>query len=922
MQLPSSLRFKRASVARIALLSVFLTGTAFAQDSANVTGTIVGRIIDAKSGQPLSEAGVQLVGATRGVQTGLDGRFRFTAVPAGTITLQVRRLGFQPKHLTGLYLEAGKTIEQTITMDPTTVMLDAVVATADKEKGSVNATLNDQRNATAIVSSVGQEQISKSPDSDAAQALQRLSGTTLQDGKFLSVRGLDPRFTTASLNGARLPSPEPERKVVPFDIFPANLLQAVTTSKTFTPDQPGDFAGASVDIKTREAPFETVRSYSLSFGANDAIIGNTLLSAPATGAEWFGFGGSSRNVPASLASEGTLNGNYTQAQYNQFVSSFRNAWSARREAGRPSTSGSITAGGEASLGARLFGYVGSFTYSNAQEVRADEVRSFAVPTPTGGTEPVDRYAGSTGRESAQWGGILNLSTLVGTRNRLTFNNTFTRGADNEARYEEGYDENNALPFQLTRLRYVQRAVISSQLGGEHELADRHQLKWAATGARVTREEPDRSEVAYALDNTSANPFLFGSSEAAVRTFGDLSEYNLNGTADYTFRFGAGADHLLKFGTLGRFTDRSSSVDSYSLMATLPRSDREQSPEEIFGSHTGEADSVFRVAALSQAGSYTASDILGAAYGMTEYQLSHRVRLVTGARFEMQRLRVNAQPAFGLAEVVEPVYYDVLPSLAINFEMTGRQMLRFSASQTLARPEYREIAPIASRDVLGGEQFRGSLKLQRSLIKNVDARWEFYPSAGEVLSVATFAKHFHRPIERVYVGTSGTRVTTFQNAPSALNVGAEFEFRKNLDFLELLAPWTVFTNLTVMHSSIDISTVGGGSVEPKRAMVGQAPYVVNTGLSYSSSDDRLSATFLYNVVGRRINAASLLPLPNVYEEARHVVDVSVRFPMFNGIKGKLDARNLLDAPYEITQGTVQREFYRSGRSISFGMSVGQ
>jgi outer membrane receptor protein involved in Fe transport len=256
-------------------------------------------------------------------------------------------------------------------------------------------------------------------------------------------------------------------------------------------------------------------------------------------------------------------------------------------------------------------------------------------------------------------------------------------------------------------------------------------------------------------------------------------------------------------------------------------------------------------------------------------------------------------------------------------LTDRQALRLSASQTLARPEYREVVPIASRDVLGGEQFRGNLGLRRTLIQNIDARWEMYPSSGEVLSIAVFGKHFDKPIERVYRGTSGTRVTTFENAKSAMNIGAELEIRKNLEFIARpLVAWTAFSNLTVMRSTIDVGSVGAGSVEEERAMVGQAPFVVNGGLTYASRRGGLSATALYNVIGRRIFAASLLPLPNVHEEARQVLDFSVRFPIMTGVTGRLDAKNVLDAPYEVTQGTVQREFYRAGRSLSFGLRVGR
>lgn len=913
-------RLLPAALVVAVLLSLVPRASLHGQDPAAPTGTVAGRVIDAKTGEPLSEVGIQLVGLGRGVQTGIDGRFRFPNTPAGTLTIQARRIGYQPKVITALYLDAGKVLEQPIVLEPSAVSLTAMVATAERERGSVNAALDEQRNATAIVSSIGAEQIGKSPDSDAAQALQRVSGVTVQDGKYLNVRGLDPRYTTASLNGARLPSPEPERKVVPFDIFPANLLEAVTTSKTFTPDQPGDFSGGSVNLKTRESPPETQRSYSFSVGANDAVTGRRILSAPGTGTEWLGFGGADRQLPGSVAGA-DFNTTHSQQQYNQYVSSFRNAWSARQATGRPATSASVALGGHVPLAGRDLGYLGSFSYSYGQEIRANETRAFAVPTPEGNTGEVDRYVGSTGRESALWGGVLNLSRLVGSRHRLTFNNTFTRSADNEARFEEGFDENTALPFQLTRLRYVQRAMLSSQLGGEHELTDRQRLSWGITGSRVTRTEPDRSEVAYAVDEQGGAPFLFGSSESAVRTFGRLGEYNISTTADYAFRFGANADHLLKLGALGRYTSRDSRVDSYSLRASLPRDERELPPEEIFGErYTGSADSVFTIDALAQAGSYTASDVIGAGYAMGEYQLASRVRLVGGARLEMQRLDIRAEPAFGRVEAVSPVYVDVLPALALNLSLTPQQMVRASVSQTLARPEYREVVPIASRDVLGGEQFRGNLALRRTLIQNADLRWEMYPGPGEVISVAAFAKRFDRPIERVYRGTSGTRVTTFENAKSALNVGGELEVRKALGFIAApLEPWTVFSNVTVMRSAIDIGAVGAGSVQPERAMVGQAPYVLNAGATYASRTGRLSATALYNVIGRRIHAASLLPLPNVYEEARHVVDVSLRFPLLRGVSGKIDGRNLLNAPYEVTQGTVQREFYRVGRGLTFGLS---
>jgi outer membrane receptor for ferrienterochelin and colicin len=885
------------------------------------TGRIVGRIVDAETGRGISDAGIQVVGTTMGVTSGLDGRYALGTISAGTVTLHIRLLGYQPKTVTGLQLGAGVTLEQDISLSPATVQLEMTVVTADAERGSVNAALDEQRTATGIVNAITSEQIQKSPDGDAAQAVQRVSGVTVQDGKYVFVRGLGERYTTTALNGTRIPSPEPERKVIPLDLFPASLLQSVTTSKTFTPDQPGDFSGAQVNITTREFPAQRQISYSGSAGYNDRVTGKDLFMAPTEGMEWLGFGGGARQLPGIVAAQGDFSSGADPQEYNRVVNSFRNAWSARMESGSPNTSAGVSMGGSTALLGRRIGYIGSLTHALSQEIRADEVRSFAMWNGTA-TEVADRYTGSTGRMSVLWGGLFNLSSMIGTRSRMSLNNTYTRSADNEARVESGSDENSGYLLNIQRLRYVERSVYSSQLAGEHELPNGHRLDWALSAAGVTRVEPDRSEVVYAIDAPGGTPFLFGVPEASVRTFGNLDERSYDAKGDYSLRFGRpGREHTLKFGGTFRLTERDAVNNSYDIETTLSREDREVRPEEIFdGRHAGASDNVFRVHQLAQGGSYQATDVIGAGYAMMDYQLGDRVRIIGGARVERSALEVKYQELFGRPAQSTPEYTDVLPSLAVNFKPSERQNVRFAVSQTLARPEYREKVPINQRDVLGGEQFRGNPALRRSLIQNADVRWELYPGPGDVLSLGVFAKRFEDPIERVYRGTSGTRVTTFENAKSAQNYGVELEMRKGLGFLsDRLSGLTASTNVTVMHSEIDLSEVGAGSTNPSRAMVGQAPYVVNAGLGYTSASGRANVTALYNVVGERIFAASLLPLPSVFEQERHVLDLSARLPVSTNLSVKLDGKNLLDSPYEVTQGSVQREYYRAGRVVSLGLT---
>ena len=231
----------------------------------------------------------------------------------------------------------------------------------------MNRALDEQRNATNIVSSVTAEQIARSPDSDAGQAVQRVSGVSVQDGRYVFVRGLGERYTTTSLNGTRLPSPEPERKVVPLDLFPAGLLEGITTSKTFTPDQPGDFSGASVNLKTREFPARRVITFSASGGLNTAATGKELARAPRVGWRVAGLSGGERDLPGPLTDVSSLAGR-SRDEINGMIASFRNAWSPRFGDGTANGGFGLTVGGEDPVLGQPIGYIGSFTYSNGQEV--------------------------------------------------------------------------------------------------------------------------------------------------------------------------------------------------------------------------------------------------------------------------------------------------------------------------------------------------------------------------------------------------------------------------------------------------------------------------------------------------------------------------------------------------------------------------
>lgn len=899
-----------------------------AQQAAPTTGRIVGRVLDAANGSGLAAAGIQVVGTTIGAQSGVDGRFTIVGVPAGTVTLTVRRIGYAPKTITGIFLEAGKTVEQDVTLAEASLQIAAQVVTASAERGSVNEALDAQKNSVNVVSSVTAEQIAKSPDGDAAQAVGRVSGVSVQDGKYVFVRGLGDRYTQTSLNGARIPSPEPEKKQVPLDLFPTGLLQTITTIKTFTPDQPGDFSGATVDIQTREFPARRTWALSSSTGGSDAVVGRFLPMQGRVGGDLFAAGAANRALPGFIQGFGNFASSFpTQGDFNRMVGDFRNSWSPRGSEGGLNGSTSVSVGGNDPVFGKNIGYLVSGTYSYAQEAKVDQVRALALAQSGSTPSTVDRFVGQTGRSTVLWGGLANFSTLLGERTRLALNNTYNRTMDSEGRQERGVSENLGIPLVITRQKYVERAVYSSQLLLQSDVTNNQKLELAFTTTGVRRDEPDRSEFVQGEftdgNGITTTQWLSSSNEGAVRTFSDLGEnaYELRG--HYRLQFGeVGRQLAVKFGGLGRYGRREANSTAYSINASgLTAAERQLRPEFLFdGRYTGPSDAVWRVNAIGVGGAYTANDYLSAGFAMVEKDFGPRWQLITGARVEYSDVLVQADPTIGARTSTNPTFLDVLPALALTFRPSERTNFRMSASQTVSRPEYRELAPIQYREVIGFDNVIGNPDLQRALIQNYDLRWEYYPAAGEVVSVAVFAKRFTNPIERVYIGSSGTRIITFVNAQGADNYGLELEARKGLDFIAMaLANFSVSANATVMNSEIRINRNQGSVTNANRPMVGQAPYMFNTGLTWTSPMGTTSASLLYNVVGERITEAGEIPLPDVTELERHIVDFSLRLPIGERITARMDARNLLDAPYRILQGPVTRESYRVGRNFSIGLS---
>ena len=427
---------------------------------------------------------------------------------------------------------------------------------------------------------------------------------------------------------------------------------------------------------------------------------------------------------------------------------------------------------------------------------------------------MNQYSGQSSIGSVLWGGMVNLSTRIGSGTKLAFNNTLTRGADNSVENLSGLNEEYATDFAFSRLTYIQRSVRTNQLLGNHLIGQRNFVTWQVATSGINRDEPDRSDIGYLArpgTDGALEPYQwFGQTRFATRTWSTLDQTSWDMGANWQHSFGSlNRPWIVKAGGGWRTASRAVDVRAYDLVNQGLGTDQlQQQPEDVF-SQGNINNSSFFMQANANGGRYDASEDIYAGYVQMEFPLTRRLQFVGGARLESWNLDVASVTTTGEVVDANPTATDILPSLALNYVLTPDQNLRFAATQTVSRPEYRELSPIAFFEQVGFAITQGNPSLTRALIQNLDLRWEWFPRSGEIISAGVFYKHFITPIEKVYIAAAGANVLSYVNADAADNYGLELEARKNLDFIgKGLKVLTAYTNVTLMKSSI---TVGNDSI---------------------------------------------------------------------------------------------------------------
>lgn len=891
------------------------------------SGRIAGQVVDASSGQPLPAVQVQVVGTTIGSMTDLDGRFRTGAIPVGTHAIVARRIGFAPVRQENVIVAADRATVLTLAMSASAVTLGAVQVTeqAPAKASSEAGLLAVQQRAAAVSDGVSAEQIRRSPDSDAGEAVKRVTGVSVVDDKFVIVRGLTERYSNTLLNGVELASPEPLKKLVPLDVFPASLMEAIVTTKTATPDRPGDFAGGSVELRTKDFPENTVLQANLSTGFNSQSTFRSFPHPPRAGSDWFAIDGGRRALPAGAPALGAP---ATEA----FAERLRNVWTPRRAPGRPTLGAGLNVGGQRDVLGNPLGFVLSGTYGTKEEFVPDRLNQYSAAATL---VPARGFRISEHSFVTDLGGTANLAYRLGTGTKIGFRNLYTRNATEVVTQAEGFVNTNQRVERRHQLRYAERGFLQSQLAGDHLLGFlwNSRLEWKGTISRARWAEPENREAVY--EGAIGASTLGLAQTPAKLEYRSMSDRVDGAQADYTFPISlhGPADGALKFGGMLRRKSRDFAADQLryffpvrsDLIATLP-------PEQAFApEHMGDWFQVTRVNDLSQR-PHEIRDRVLAYYGMLDVPVFTWLRVVGGVRMEAWDLDVRL---LSRGSDVDPgttqQERDPLWSTNVTFRITDRMNFRLAGYRTVSRPDARELSPDCYQPTTGGELYCGTPNLRRATIMNADLRWEWFPRAGELFSVSLFGKRFTDPIvEYVSLAQSGLTQISFTNAADADAAGVELEARRGLDFL----PW-VFRNLsasanvTITDTRVGFDSLAGNFPDDLQ-LQGQSPLLVNAGLSYG--DERgISLSVLANYFADRISRYGLAfsvgegeappKGPDLEERGRVTLDGKAQVRI-GPTTVSLAGRNLLDAETVLFQQVEDRRAiagaWRSGRVITLGV----
>ncbi len=945
----------------LSILALFIALISFSQK-----GTLRGTITELSNGEPMPFVNVYVKSdVTKGTTTGFEGHYTLK-LAAGTYQIVYSSVSYREvtKEVT---LKAGETVIANISMSEDTEIMSEVEIVAEKRVAKTIAAFDRQKmKSTNMIDGTSSEQMKKTGDSDAGEIVKRVTGVSVEEGKYVYVRGLGDRYTKTILNGMIIPGLDPDRNTIQMNIFPTKLIDNITVYKTFTPELPGDYTGGLINIQTKDFPNEKTLNFSAGMGYNTVTTFNpNFISYNKGKFDALGFDDGGRKMPVN---QNKPFADPTQGieELTTLTQSFSPHMAVKKAPSFLNQSYSFGIGNQYNAEKRAldYGYTFNVNYQNNYQYYNDvQYNAYRKETDSTVNEIyADRKStGELGIQNVIWSALLGQSIKINKKHKISLNLYHTQNGESRAASlrEVNYETNPATLVKQS-LKYTQRSISNLNLSGKHSLAkNKWNVNWAISPSIANINNPDiRSTVLEEIETDSGYVYKLNNSVGGEirRIYRNLNEINLNSKIDliYSFKLKNELESNLKFGIAETFKQRSYRVFDF-IFDVENTTEVPNNPDWFFESQniwTVASDKgTYGDAQRELSNSYDATQVIYAGYIMNELPITTKLKTVYGIRTEKVTNKYtgrnnNETIIYDNSTVLDQTNF--LPALNLVYLLKDSAFntmnLRASYTQTVARPSFKEKSIAQIYDPIQGRRFNGNIDLMQTNIHNGDLRWEYFYGRTEVLSVSGFYKKFINPIEIISFDLAPNEVKPI-NTGEAEVYGIELESRKRIGFKQTENhKLYIGANFTWVKSKINMNKViidkglstqtereirqanarQGQKIGTYRQMSGQSPYIINAYTSYSNDSLGLSFNLSYNIQGRRLSVVGIGALPDVYEKPFNSLNLKISKRLGQNWKASFKAQNILNSKraklYESYKAKAQiYNYYNRGRTFKVTLS---
>lgn len=914
-------------------------------------GRISGKIVDDR-GESLPSASIKVIETGQIAQTGTDGNYQISLKP-GTYSLEISYISYQKQRITGIIVKAGKNTALDILMKANPQGLKEVMVTSSYKKASVSALFALQKSISNLSDGISAEQIGATPDKHLGETLKRITGVSTNDNKKVVVRGIAERYNVSLLNGSTLPSTDVQERDFEFNLIPTNLVDNIVVAKSITADMPYGFAGGLVQITTKSIPASNFLSINLGTSFNNRTTGKDFMGYGRGKYDYLGFDDGVRDhFPDGLFN---LSGGYDPriADSQNVIKAAQVGEQNKRIGGTerlgtriyesmPSQNYQLSVGRAYTLSTtkeRKLGFVGSASYRNTQnnDYLASMRRGSWSQRPAKADDPTDVNTGNVYGFNTTLGLLLN-GGFKTENHKINTYNLYTHIYDNRFSRITGWGHNNPKDDSNSRFPSIEEDdrpkftdLLQNKLSGAHQF---NPLKVEWSMARTVLKSLEQDAVSAMLKSreygNKAPLFMYIPNSSSDPGFGELHrdqykyrEQNFDAviSASYDFKLG-NTTHILKTGLnyLKKHAWYNWGILPISIgsKSTVPVNEIPIQEWGNYMSMENPANNLFYFPATYSLNNFEAKSVNKGAFVMLDHKLLPGLRVVWGIRADYFKLDTMQNSASLLQDSNNKLIFAerrdwyFLPSANMTYSPVKDLNLRASYAKAAVRPGLMENSKFSRYNPNYGTRVKSS-GVSSTLIDNYDAKVEWFPGAGELLSVGYFYKYFDKPAEyyRIDRENNGVGFIVVTNSDWAKVKGWEFELRKSLGFvyedLPFLKDLYLSGNLTLQKSvvrsrNVQIKTLPDGTdsvsynyLKYPRALYGQVPLLYNAGIQYAGK--KLGLNLTYNYAGYKTFITGNDPKLIEYERPRAQLDAQISYKFLKGkMETKLNMSNLLDAPF--------------------------